>query len=248
MDKVILITGASGGIGRAASIACANKGGVIAVHYNKNKRAAEDTLSELTGEGHDLFQADISNAKEAQNLIENVHAKYGNIDVLVNNVGIVSKQHILEADYDSWQDQWHRVLSVNLIAASNLIFCAVHKMVGHGGGRIVNISSRGAFRGEPMMPWYGASKAGLNALGQSLSQLLGCQNILIYSLAPGFVHAGMALPVLESENGPDLVKQSSLGRAALPEEVAEVISYLSLEAPAYMTGGVIDINGASYLR
>ena len=121
-------------------------------------------------------------------------------------------------------------------------------MASGGGGRIVNVSSRGAFRGEPQMPWYGASKAGLNAMGQSLAIALAPHNIFVYTIAPGFVETPMAAGVLESSEGDEIRAQSPFGRVAQPEEVGKTIAFLALEAPEFLTGCIVDVNGASYLR
>jgi NAD(P)-dependent dehydrogenase (short-subunit alcohol dehydrogenase family) len=121
-------------------------------------------------------------------------------------------------------------------------------MIQRGGGRIVNVSSRGAFRGEPEAPWYGASKAGMNAMAQSMAQALGPKGVFIFTVAPGFVETEMAREVLDSPEGDAVRNQSTMGRVARPEEVANAICYLALEAPEFMTGCIIDVNGASYLR
>jgi NAD(P)-dependent dehydrogenase (short-subunit alcohol dehydrogenase family) len=121
-------------------------------------------------------------------------------------------------------------------------------MIARGGGRIVNVSSRGAFRGEPLMPWYGASKAGMNAMGQSLAQALGPLGVFVYTVAPGFVETEMAAAVLASAEGDSIRQQSSMGRVAQPEELGTTIGFLAFDAPAFMTGCIIDVNGASYLR
>jgi NAD(P)-dependent dehydrogenase (short-subunit alcohol dehydrogenase family) len=117
-----------------------------------------------------------------------------------------------------------------------------------GRGRIVNISSRGAFRGEPDAPAYGASKAGLNALSQSLAKALAPNAILVYCIAPGWVETEMAAGHLNGPDGRAILEQHPLGRVSRPEEVAQASVYCALDAPAAMTGCIIDVNGASYLR
>jgi NAD(P)-dependent dehydrogenase (short-subunit alcohol dehydrogenase family) len=117
-----------------------------------------------------------------------------------------------------------------------------------GRGRIVNISSRGAFRGEPDAPAYGASKAGLNSLSQSMAKALAPQGVYVYCLAPGFVETDMATRLLEGPTGPDILAQHPLGRVSKPDEVAAAAAFCALDAPAAMTGCIIDVNGASYLR
>ncbi len=244
----ILITGASGGIGRAAAIESANRGAVVGVHYNANRGAAEATLAALPGEGHRLYQCDVANANSVEQLINNADQDFDGLDVLVNNAGVSQRHKFEDIDYATWQKTWQRIVDTNLTGPSNLCFCAGKKMIARGGGRIVNVSSRGAFRGEPLMPWYGASKAGMNAMGQSLAQALGPLGVFVFTVAPGFVETEMAAAVLASEEGESIRNQSSIGRVAQPEEIAKTIAFLALEAPQFMTGCIIDVNGASYLR
>ncbi|MDH5353879.1 MAG: SDR family oxidoreductase [Gammaproteobacteria bacterium] len=244
----ILITGASGGIGRAAAIECANKGARIGVHYHSNRERAEAVLAALPGDGHRLFQCDIADADAIENLIEAADTAFDGLDVLVNNAGIAEWSKFEDMDYAAWQESWQRVIETNLTGPGNLCFCAGKKMITRAGGRIVNVSSRGAFRGEPLMPWYGASKAGMNAMGQSLAQALGPLGVYVYTVAPGFVETEMAAEVLASPEGDNIRNQSSMGRVAQPEEVAKTICFLALDAPQFMTGCIVDVNGASYLR
>ena len=246
--KSILITGASGGIGRAAAVECAGQGARIGVHYNGNAARARETLAALPGDGHALLQCDITDAQAAAELILRADAELGGLDVLVNNAGVSERHAFAELDYATWQSAWRRIVETNLTAAGNLCYCAATKMIARGGGRIVNVSSRGAFRGEPLMPWYGASKAGLNALGQSLAQALAPDGVYVYTVAPGFVETEMAAAVLQSPEGDAIRRQSPIGRVAQPEEVARAIRFLALDAPPFMTGCIIDVNGASYLR
>ena len=244
----ILITGASGGIGRAAAIECASRGARIGVHYNANRERAEATLAALKGDGHQLLQCDITDPQAAESLVDEAEQVFGGLDVLVNNAGVSQRHNFEDIDYATWQQTWHRIVTTNLTAAANLSFCAGQKMIARGGGRIVNVSSRGAFRGEPLMPWYGASKAGMNAMGQSLAQALGPLGVFVYTVAPGFVETEMAAAVLASPEGDSIRRQSNIGRVAQPEELGTTIAFLALEAPEFMTGCIIDVNGASYLR
>ena len=244
---VILITGASGGVGQAAALACARQGARIAIAYQQNRTAAGSLLASLPHGPHSVHQADITQPKQAEALIDAVHTTMGSLDVLVNNAGVSARFDVASMSYADWQSTWQRIMDTNLTAAANLSFCAAQRMM-PAGGRIINVSSRGAFRGEPLMPWYGASKAGMNAMGQSLAQALGPHNVFVYTIAPGFIETPMASSVLEGAEGASIRQQSPLGRVAQPEEVAETIRYLALDAPTFMTGSIIDINGASYLR
>jgi len=244
----VLITGASGGIGHAAAIECANRGAVIGIHYHNNLDRAKATLAALPGDGHRLYQCDIVDPQAVEALIDRAEQEFDGLDVLVNNAGISQRHNFEDIDYATWQDSWRRVVDTNLTSTSNLCFCAAKKMIARGGGKIVNISSRGAFRGEPLMPWYGASKAGMNAMGQSLAQALGPKGVFVYTIAPGFVETEMAASILASPEGDGIRNQSSMGRVAQPAEIASTIGFLAFEAPEFMTGCIIDVNGASYLR
>jgi len=247
-SPVILISGASGGIGQAAAIECASHGARIAVHYFNNQQRAEQTLAKLGGDGHVLFGADLTDPDAVAGLVDNVQQEMGGLDVVVNNAGVSERHRFTDMDYQTWQSTWKRIVETNLTGPANLSFCAGRAMIERGGGRIVNVSSRGAFRGEPLMPWYGASKAGLNAMGQSLAQALITQNVYVYTVAPGFVETEMAAKILASPEGEQIRAQSPAGRVAQPQEIAKTIHFLAMEAPEFMTGCIIDVNGASYLR
>jgi len=247
-NKVVLITGGSRGIGRAAAQAFADKGAKVAINYRTNLAAATKTLAGLQGEGHLLVKADVANPTEIAAMVEEVVTHFGRLDIVVNNAGIFEYHPIDKVDYITWQKQWKRTIDINLIGASNVMYCAAQQMMKQGGGRIVNVSSRGAFRGEPLQPAYGASKAGMNAMGQSLAQSLAPHNIFVGTIAPGFVETDMAKGVLEGPDGDRIRNQSPVGRVAKPEEVAHGILFLASEGAEFMTGTILDINGASYLR
>ena len=210
--------------------------------------AAKETLETLKGEGHLLVKGDIADPKEVQSIVEIVVQHFGRIDILVNNAGVHEFHPIDTASYEDWQREWKSTLAVNLVGAANMIYCVAQYMMKQGGGRIVNVSSRGAFRGEPLMPAYGASKAGMNAMGQSIAQQLAPYNIYVGTVAPGFTETDMAREVLEGPRGEGIRKQSPLCRVARPEEVAYGVLFMASEGAEFMTGGILDINGASYLR
>ena len=250
-----LVTGASRGIGAGIALQLANRGVRLALHYHSNQSAIEQVLAQLPGEGHVACRADLGDSGSALRLWNDAQTLIGDVDVLVNNAGIFIDHPPLSTDFDQWRSTWDRTLSTNLIGPAHLSMLAAQAMSARaprsalfGRGRIVNISSRGAFRGEPDAPAYGASKAGLNALGQSLAKALGPREIYVFSIAPGWVGTEMATAHLAGPDGPAILAQPPLGRINGVSEVAAAAVYCALEAPGAMTGGVIDVNGASYLR
>jgi NAD(P)-dependent dehydrogenase (short-subunit alcohol dehydrogenase family) len=247
-DKRVLVTGGSRGIGRAVSLAFAERGARVAVGYRANREAAEATLSALPDGPHLMVEADVTDPEAVARLVDTTVGALGGLDIVVNNAGIWIDHAIDEIDYSEWRDAWRRVLDANLVGPANVAFCAARHMIGHGGGRIVNVSSRGAFRGEPDGPAYGASKAGLNAMSQSLARRLAPHRIFVGVVAPGFVDTEMAARVLDGTQGDEIRAQSPLGRVARPEEVAMAVLFLAADGSEFCTGAIIDVNGASYLR
>jgi NAD(P)-dependent dehydrogenase (short-subunit alcohol dehydrogenase family) len=245
---VVLVTGGSRGIGRAVTEQFAARGATLVVQFRADRAAADNTLATLPAGGHLALRADIAEPEEVRSLVRRVIDRFGRIDVLVNNAGIYEEHPILETSYEDWQQSWRRTIATNLIGPANLMHAVVPHMVAAGRGRIVNISSRGAFRGEPDHPAYGASKAGLNSLGQSMAQALGPHGIYVTTVAPGFVETEMAAPFLDSAAGDAIRAQSPLNRAATPQEIARVVVFLATPGAEYTTGAIVDVNGASYLR
>lgn len=245
--KRALVTGASRGIGRRVAEMLAEQGAHVAVHYNSGKAAAEATFVSLAGGGHTLVQADIADADQVQRMVEESAAALGGLDILVNNAGIYTEHPILASDYEDWQSQWHAIINTNLIGAANAIYWAVRHMP-ESGGSIVNVSSRGAFRGEPLGPAYGASKAGMNSMGQSLAVALAHRNIHVVTIAPGWVETDMALEHLSGPSGDSIRNQSPFGRVATVDDVAYAVVFAASDGAKFMSGTVIDVNGASYLR
>ena len=247
-NKNILITGASRGIGRATAIAFAQKGANVAINYHTNDKAAQETLELLGSGNHSSFKADISNESEVEQLLTHFIDKYGKIDVLVNNAGILIPHEIDKVDFDTWKNAWRKIIDTNLVAIANLSYFAAQHMIKQGGGRIVNVSSRGAFRGEPTQPAYGASKAALNSLSQSLAKQLAKHHIYIGVVAPGFTETDMGNDSITPEEKNLLLNESPFKRMALPEEVAHSLLFLASDGAEYNSGAIIDVNGASYLR
>jgi NAD(P)-dependent dehydrogenase (short-subunit alcohol dehydrogenase family) len=247
-NKTVLVTGGSRGIGRAVALSFANSGANVCITYISNEAEAKATIDLLPSGNHRAFQADIQNPEAIRILINKIAITYDGLDIVVNNAGIFESHPIDRVTYPDWQESWQKTIGVNLIGPANVCYCAAQYMMLRGGGRIINISSRGAFRGEPQQPAYGASKAGLNAMSQSLAQALAPYNIFVGVVAPGFVDTDMAKSVLNGPDGQAIKNQSPLGRVAQPMEVAKAVLFLASEGTEFMTGAIIDVNGASYLR
>ena len=246
--KRVLVTGASRGIGRVIAQMFAEAGAHVAIHYHTNRTAAKETLALLSDNAHFLVQADLADPASIKALVEKVVDELGGIDILVNNAGIYQEHNIAAISYEGWQAAWQQTLATNLLGPAHITFCVVEQMRKEGGGRIVNVSSRGAFRGEPLAPAYGASKAGLNAMGQSLAKALAPYNIFVHTVAPGFVETEMAADILAGPEGDDVRNQSPLGRVAKAEEIAQTVLFLAAPGTEFLTGCIVDVNGASYLR
>ena len=246
-SRAVLVTGASRGIGRAVAQAFANQGDRVAVHHRDSAALAQEVLAGLPGGGHAVVRADLADAEAVKQMVDQAAADLGGLDVLVNNAGIYVLHPITEVSYEQWQDVWGATISVNLTGAANVTWCAVQHMK-ETGGRIVNVTSRGAFRGEPRHPAYGASKAGLNAFGQSMARALAPYGIAVATVAPGYVETEMAAADLNSARGEEIRGQSPFNRVATPQEIAAAVVYLASDQAEWASGAILDLNGASYLR
>ncbi|HUC56172.1 MAG TPA: SDR family oxidoreductase [Streptosporangiaceae bacterium] len=246
-SRAVLVTGASRGIGRAIALRFAEAGDRVAIHHRDSAELAAKLAAELPGSGHVVVQADLADPDAVAVMTGEAAERLGGIDVLVNNAGVFTAHPIAEVSYAEWQRQWQATLAVNLTGAANVTWCAVQHMKERG-GRIINVSSRGAFRGEPDSPAYGASKAGLNAFGQSLAIALAPYRIAVSTVAPGFVETDMTNDHLKPPRGDEIRAQSPFGRVAEPGEIAAAVLYLASAEAEWASGAVLDLNGASYLR
>ena len=229
-------------------MAFADLGDRVAVHHRDSATLAAEVLAGLPGSGHTALQADLTDADAVRRAVDDACGTLGGLDVLVNNAGVFLAHPVTEVSYEQWQAAWQATLGVNLIGAANVTWCAVQHMIAGGGGRIVNVSSRGAFRGEPGQPAYGASKAGLNAFGQSLARALAPHGIAVATVAPGYVDTDMAASHLAGPGGEEIRAQSPFGRVARPGEIAAAVVYLAAPEAEWASGTIVDLNGASYLR
>lgn len=224
MSRGVLVTGGARGIGLAIADAF---------------RALGDNVVALSSADGDLGDPDA-----VQRIVTNAVDALGTIDVLVNNAAVILASPVATTSYADWQATWRRTLDVNVFGAANMSYCVARHMIERGTGRIVNVGSRGAFRGEPDLPAYGASKAALHSLGQSLAVSLAPHGIAVTSVAPGFVETERVGAMLT-----DAVReQSPFKRVAKPEEIAAAVVYLASGPAEWASGAVLDLNGASYLR
>ena len=244
------MTGGSRGIGAAIARAFAERGDRVAVHCRDALAVAEVVRDSLDGDGHVVVRADLAVPAEVRAMVDAAAAGLDGLDVVVNNAGIYVDHPVLGTSYEEWQAAWQATLGVNLVGAANVTWCAVQHMIASGGraGRIVNVGSRGAFRGEPTHPAYGASKAGLHAFGQSLAVALAPHGITVASVAPGFVATDMTAELLATAAGDAIRAQSPFGRVATVQEIAAAVVYLASPEAEWVSGAVLDLNGASYLR
>ncbi|WEJ98062.1 MAG: SDR family NAD(P)-dependent oxidoreductase [Candidatus Sphingomonas phytovorans] len=229
----ILLTGSSRGIGAAIAVALARPG----IHLIGQGRASG-------------IPADFADPAAPQALWDSALELFeGRVDVLINNAGVFEANPV-DRPHDEWVADWERTMRINLTASAELCRLAVrHWQERESGGRIVNIASRAAYRGDSPAHWhYAASKAGMVAMTKSIARGYAAQGILAFAVCPGFTMTGMAEEYLASRGGDKLLADIPLGRVAMPEEVAEAARFLALDAPPSMTGGVIDVNGASYVR
>ncbi len=247
-NRTALVTGASRGIGRAIANLLATHGAKIAVHCGTDLAAAKNVCSELPGKGHIFLQADLALPAEATNLPGQVINDMGRLDIVINNAGIYHTHDIINLDLEKWQKTWDQTIAINLTAPALIMQAAIPFLEKQGGGHIVNITSRGAFRGEPEAPAYGAAKAGLNSLTQSLAIKLAPRNIHLVAVAPGWVETDMTESYLAGPAGKSIRRQSPLNRTAQADEVAQVVLLAVGGQADALTGGIIDVNCASYLR
>ncbi|ODP37928.1 SDR family NAD(P)-dependent oxidoreductase [Sphingomonas turrisvirgatae] len=238
MTTHILVTGASRGIG-AATLAILNQPDVRAVGQATRPDSA-----------HELIAADFAEPGAPRALWDAaLDALDGRIDVLVNNAGVFEAAPI-DLDDDAWLAAWERTMQINLTASAQLSRLAVRHWQARGeGGRLVNIASRAAYRGDSPAHWhYAASKAGMIGMTKSIARGYAAQGILAFAICPGFTMTGMAEDYLASRGGDKLLADIPLGRVAEPAEVATMARFCAIDAPASMTGAVLDVNGASYVR
>lgn len=246
-DQIILVTGASRGIGAAIARALGQAGATVAVHFGRSGEAAEALAGEI---GHESkpFQANLAQPTEVDRLYQAVWSHYGRLDTLINNAGIALPQSS-EADAEAWLSHWQQTLQVNLVAAARLCHLALPQMQQQGAGRFVHIASRAAFRGDtPEYLAYAASKGGMVALSRSLARGYGKQGIKSFVIAPGFVETEMAAQFIAAYGRDYLLGDLSLNGLTQPQDVAPTVVLMASGLMDHATGSTVDINAGSYVR
>jgi NAD(P)-dependent dehydrogenase (short-subunit alcohol dehydrogenase family) len=247
-----LVTGGSRGIGAAIATALAQAGYAVAVHCRADVTAAKAVVEALPGEGHAVVTGDIAEPDQVAELVSATVSALGGIDVLVNNAGVYSLHPVATTSYVDWQAAWRRTVDINLHGTANVTWCVVdhllHRPEGPDGARIITIGSRGAYRGEPNAPAYGAAKAAVHSLTQSLAVSLAPHGISVAGVAPGFVDTELAAELLAGPQGDAIRAQSPFDRVGLPADVASAVTWLASPGATWASGTIIDVNGASYLR
>jgi 3-oxoacyl-[acyl-carrier protein] reductase len=246
--KTVLVTGGSRGIGAAIARAVGESGGRVLLHYARNEPAAE-SVRQAVGASHcHILQADLAVPGEADRLWAEALTHAPRIDVLVNNAGIFEDVRV-EAPIEDWRAAWARVLQVNLLAPADLCRAAILHFREHGGGKIVNVASRAAFRGEAPdeMP-YGASKGALVTLTKTIARGFAGDGVLAFCIAPGFTDTEMVTGTMDPAAIAAVTRDIPLGAMVSPGEIGALAAFLCDDRVRHMTGATFDVNGASYLR
>jgi len=245
--EIVLVTGSSRGIGRAIAEQLGSSGATVAVHCRKSVQRAREVAEEI-GNDSEVFTADLESSDETLELFSNVMEKYGKLDLLVNNAGIFEHAP-LDKDAADWCMDWNRTIAVNLTSAGILCREAINHFISTGGGRIINIASRAAFRGETAEHLhYAASKGGIVSLSRSIARSFGKYHIKSFAIAPGFVRTEMIEHHLGGRGEQEIVGELSLNRLTTPEDIAPVTVLIAAGRMDHATGTTIDINGGSYMR
>ena len=246
--KTVLVTGGSRGIGEAIVRAVAAAGAKVLLHYGRSRGAAETIQSAIGRQCCQLIQADLGDVEAATDLWRAATAAAPRIDVLVNNAGIFEIAAV-DAPNETWRRAWAHVMQVNLYAPAELCKLAISHFRTHGGGKIINVASRAAQRGDAPDQWpYAASKGALVSLTKTIARGFAGDNILAFAIAPGFTETDMGLTGLDEAGLNRILSEIPLGAMASPEECGALAAFLCSDKVRHMTGATFDINGASYVR
>jgi NAD(P)-dependent dehydrogenase (short-subunit alcohol dehydrogenase family) len=248
--KVVLLTGASGGIGSVTARALGAAGADLIAHYRSDRAGAEAATAELPADRRHLLQADLSALGSARALWREALAWRGRIDVVVVNAAMLARTPFDGSD-EEWDEGWTETMRVNVVEPASLAREAVAHYLETGGGTIITISSWAAQAGSALtqVPAYAASKAAIRNLTQTIARNYAKDGVLAYVVAPGIVRTSMSEVSAEARGGIDKVRAAlAMGELVPPEEVAELVAFLAIGRCRHLTGATLDMNGASYVR
>jgi NAD(P)-dependent dehydrogenase (short-subunit alcohol dehydrogenase family) len=249
--KVILVTGASKGIGAAIAAVLGERGAHVIAHYGGDEEGARKAVSGIPEDRRLILQADLSKLDAAESLWRDAMAWQGRIDVFVNNAAVMLFGEGVGGSLSEWDEIWDRTLQVNVLAPARLIRAATNSFLEAGGGAIITISSWAAQRGvtNPGNIAYGASKAAVRNMTQTIARAYASKGILAYVIAPGVVRTRLSVDFAETQGGEDAVTEGlAMKEWVEPDDVAQTVAFLSTGKARQLTGATLDINGASYVR
>jgi 3-oxoacyl-[acyl-carrier protein] reductase len=252
--KRVIVTGGGSGIGAGLVAAFAAQGAKVAFVdvADEDSTALAERLAETSPFPPIFTHLDLRDLDALARTFAEMEAQLGGVDILVNNAAVFTPHPIDTTSYQDWRSNWRETFEANLFAAADITWHVTRHLLeraeGPAGARVLMVGSRGAFRGEPVSPAYGASKAALHALAQSLAVSLAPHGIAVTAVAPGFTHTEMAADLLSGEQGPVIRAQSPFNRVAEPREIAAAVVWLTSAEAEWASGAVLDLNGASYLR
>lgn len=237
-DKVAIVTGGSRGIGKAIVLELASQGANVAFNYLKSKDAAEEVKKEVESKGKKVlvFQCDVKNLEAMTKMVEETKDKFGRLDIVVNNAGILKDKVLAFMEEQDWED----VISTNLSGVFNLVKAAIITFMRQKSGDIINITSVAGVTGAPRQVNYSSSKAGIIGFTKALAKEVAGHNIRVNAVAPGYIETDMTSPL---KNKDDILKTIPLARFGKPEEIAKVVSFLLSDSARYITGHVIKVDG-----
>jgi len=249
--RVVLVSGASKGIGAAIAHKLGQASASVIIHYASDRKGAEETGREIASERKLFVQADLSSNRGAAALWDQALGWKGRVDMVVNNAAVMRMNAPIDADDNTWDAVWHEAMQVNVLAPARLLREAVRHFCAIGGGIIVTVSSLAAHRGEsnPGAFAYGASKAAIKCLTQSIAHTYAGKRVLAYVIAPGLVHTRMAESFVHSQGGEAKVFEAlPMGEWAEPDQIGELVTFLASGKARHLSGATLDVNGASYIR
>lgn len=247
-EQHILVTGASDGIGREIALFLMKMGAKVAIHYHKNKSAAEEMLRMFPETNSQIFKADFSDPSQVVKLWNEISMEFNRIDTIVLNAGVFIKQPATGTNKE-WFDIWKKTMSINLDAAGLLTKMGIDHFGSHQGGRFIYIASRAVFRGETEEYLaYAASKGGMVSLGRSVARSFGKRNIKAFILAPGFTKTKMAEQFIEDHGEKRLIDELALPELTTPKDIAPLVGFMCSGMMDHATGATIDVNAGSHIR